>query len=76
MSRLFEKNVEKLLTYCTCSDIIINCITIACIMAGFLQMNGKNRLYSVGISPSAEILQAVEKYKFHQSKGKLKLELE
>ena len=24
----------------------------------------------------AEILQAVEKYKFHQSKGKLKLELE
>jgi hypothetical protein len=24
----------------------------------------------------SEILQAVEKYKFHQSKGKLKLELE
>ena len=71
MSRLFEKIVEKLLTYCTCSDIIINCITIACIMAGFLQMKGKNRLYSVGISPSAEILQAVEKYNFTKVKASL-----
>ena len=51
MSILFEKNVEKLLTYCTCSDIIINCITIACIMAGFLRMKDKNRKNSEGIFP-------------------------
>ena len=35
MSILFEKIVEKLLTYCALGDIIINCITIACIMAVF-----------------------------------------
>ena len=49
MSRLFEKNVEKLLTCCTLGAIIINCITIACIMAGFLRMKEKNRVYSAGI---------------------------
>ena len=51
MSRLFEKNVEKLLTYCGFSDIIINCITIACIMVGFLRMKAKNRADSEGIVP-------------------------
>ena len=51
MSRLFEKNVEKLLTYCTRSDIIINCITIACIMVGFLRMKAKKRAYSERIKP-------------------------
>ena len=50
MSRLFEKNVVKLLTYCTLGAIIINCITIACIMVGFLRMKGKNRTCSDGNS--------------------------
>ena len=75
MSRLFEKNVVNLLTYCALGAIIINCITIACIMVGFLRMKGKNRTFPTEMN-FARILQAVEKYKFHQSKGKLKLELE
>ena len=51
MSRLFEKNVEKLLTYCRLSDIIINCITIACIMVGFLRMKAKNPARSERTAP-------------------------
>ena len=44
-------------------------------MVGFLRMKGKNRTFPTEMN-FARILQAVEKYKFHQSKGKLKLELE
>ena len=55
MSRLFEKNVEKLLTYCRVSDIIINCITIACIMVGFLRMKDKNREIPKESSPRRNI---------------------
>ena len=50
MSRLFKKIVEKLLTCCTLGDIIINCITIACIMTGFLRMTDKNRKIPFGFS--------------------------
>ncbi len=76
MSRLFEKNCEKLLTYCVSSDIIINCITIACIPVGFFEKDEENQGRYGGFSLFAAALQAVEKYKFHQSKGKLKFRME
>ena len=43
MSRLFEKNCKNLLTYCALSAIIINCITIACIIVGFLRRNDEKK---------------------------------
>ena len=63
MSRLFEKNVEKLLTYCTLGAIIINCITIACIMEGFLRMKVKNRRIPCGKSP----------YRYIAGRGKIQI---
>jgi hypothetical protein len=36
----------------------------------------KNRAERAGLIPFVAALQAVEKYKFHQSKGKLKFRME
>ena len=77
MSRLFEKNCKKLLTYCVLSDIIINCITIACIIALFFRRNAENRSENALIPPFCRDIAGSGKIKIlPKVKASLKLELE
>ena len=57
------------------SDIIINCITIACITVGFFEKKGKIGALEAALLSFGAALRAVEKYKFYQSKGKPKIRI-